>query len=241
MRSRKLWSVLVFGAALAPGWAGASALALPPASVTATINSTKIDFSKMGSSLTDLQGVTTFTGSCSKPACMSWDFRWNFSAKADPYIDGNLMFTNTTSGTQTFDVTLAMPVSPGFSPGYESGKLSWTWTDNNDTTATLSSFAWYGQIDGADAFSLATFGGTCGGSSIGCSGTGGPLSGGPTLVPTGVSTSIGMRFHFDLSAGDSASFTSRFEVTPVPLPAPLVLFASGLLGLTGLAARRRRA
>ena len=44
---------------------------------------------------------------------------------------------------------------------------------------------------------------------------------------------------FELTAGDTAEFTTNFEVTPVPVPAAVWLFGSGLLGLIGVAKRKK--
>ena len=81
-------------------------------------------------------------------------------------------------------------------------------------------------------------------SSLSCGGTGcslalSPISDGPLLHPAGVSTDIGILLSFDLSAGDTVTFNTRFEVTPVPVPAAIWLFGSGLLGLVGVARRRK--
>jgi hypothetical protein len=58
------------------------------------------------------------------------------------------------------------------------------------------------------------------------------------IAPQSIDTSIGIAITFSLTAGDSASFTSNFEVVPVPVPAALWLFGSGLVGLVGIARRR---
>jgi hypothetical protein len=53
-----------------------------------------------------------------------------------------------------------------------------------------------------------------------------------------ITSTIGIRMEFDLTPGDSVSFTSRFEVQPVPVPAAVWLFGSGLLGLMGIARKK---
>jgi hypothetical protein len=54
----------------------------------------------------------------------------------------------------------------------------------------------------------------------------------------GVATQIGITLEFNLTPGDSAGLTSRFEIEPEPTTA--LLLASGLVGL-GVLGRRRRA
>lgn len=53
-------------------------------------------------------------------------------------------------------------------------------------------------------------------------------------------SSIQSEFKFTLTAGDSASGTSRFEVVPVPEPSGLMALAVGLVSVGGLVARKRR-
>jgi len=84
-------------------------------------------------------------------------------------------------------------------------------------------------------------------------------SGGPNLVLDGSGNFVGINFHallLDGSAFDSFSSTfainddafnevngtwtaSTFSMTPVPVPAAVWLFGSGLLGLVGLARRKK--
>jgi len=73
------------------------------ANVTVAGVSDLFDFSNMGSAVDLGGGTTSFTGSSSNT---SWDFGWDISANADPFITGNLNFTNTTSSDQTFNVVL---------------------------------------------------------------------------------------------------------------------------------------
>ena len=78
---------------------------------------------------------------------------------------------------------------------------------------------------------------TCGG--VGCSLSLSPVSDGPLSHPAGVSSDIGILLDFALSAGDTVTFNTRFDVTPVPVPAAVWLFGSGLLGLVGVARRKK--
>lgn len=173
-----------------------------------------------------------------------WNFNWDLTVSPDPFISGTLTVVNKSVNTTHFNILFTLPVGTGFAPAFKSGSMSGSFQDFNgnglgtNNTAGLSNVVWYGLIDGSNALSLSTFDVSCSGSSP-CSGTVGPVSDGPLLHSAGVSSTIGMQLSFDLTAGDKATFTNLFEVTPVPIPAAVWLFGSGLIGLGGLARRRR--
>jgi hypothetical protein len=167
-----------------------------------------------------------------------WDFTWNITVDPDPLISATFGITNNTGITKHFDLLFTLPVgSPFGTPAEKSGSLGATFQDlNNSGSATLSNISWAGKIDGIDAMSLFSGDFSCGGA--GCISNIFPVSDGP-LSSTGVSTNIGIHLAFDLTAGDKASFTTSFEVVPVPIPAAFWLFGSGLLGLGAFARRRQ--
>ncbi|MGD8630785.1 MAG: VPLPA-CTERM sorting domain-containing protein [Gammaproteobacteria bacterium] len=167
-----------------------------------------------------------------------WDYEWDIDADADPFIGAMLTFTNLTSSTKTFNVTLNAPVSPAFSPALKSGSFSYSFDDTDGSgSAGVTGISWDGLIDGSSAMSLTSGDSTCSGT--GCSLAFGPISDGPLLHPAGVTTDIGILLSFDLTAGDTVTFNTLFEVNPVPVPAAVWLFGSGLLGLVGVARRRK--
>ncbi len=166
-----------------------------------------------------------------------WNYNWSIMADADPFIDSTFTITNLTGGTQTFNVSFGLPVSPGFSPANKSGLLGFDFSDTNgDGSASVTLNSWDGLIDSISAMSLFAVAIPCSG--INCTGSVAPVTDGPLLHAAGVSTDIGNNLSFDLSAGDSITVHTRFEVTPVPIPAAAWLFGSAL-GLLGWIKRKR--
>ncbi len=177
-----------------------------------------------------------------------WDLQWDLTVNQDPFIAGTLTVTNLASVVRNFNLVLALPVTPAFSPSLFGGSLTATLLDlNGDLSASLSPIApggaiFRGTIDSSPVLSLFAIGLNCFGSSPGCTASGTDSNGlpGPTLPGPGVFSAIGTLLSFSLSPGDSVSFATNFTVEPpaaVPLPASLPLLA---LGLGALAARRRR-
>jgi len=167
-----------------------------------------------------------------------WDYSWNLMSDPDPFISGNFTVTNTSSMMQTFDITFGLPISPSFTSGYMTGSLSGSYVDaNNDGSAMLSLNSWEGLIDGASQMSLLSLAGPCMGA--GCSVSFGEVTDGPILYTGGANNTIGIHMNFGLSAGDSVTFDTLFDVTPVPVPAAVWLFGSGLIGLAGIARRKK--
>ena len=140
---------------------------------------------------------------------------------------------------QTFDITFGLPISPSFTDGYMTGSLSGSFFDaNNDGSATLNLNTWEGLIDGTSEMSLFGFAGPCFG--VGCSVSIAEVTQGPTLYTGDVNSTIGIHMNFAISAGDSVTFDTIFDVTPVPVPAAVWLFGSGLVGLVGFARRKQK-
>ena len=159
---------------------------------------------------------------------------------SDPFVSNNFTITNTTGSTQTYSVSASIGVTPAIPNGLMRGSIGYTLTNQVGSSATLSTSGtsiYTATIDGNVA---STLWGTGTSFTTGSSTGGGIDFGYPTRLPAPESTdsTIGIIIQFSLSAGDSVAFTSNFDVTPVPVPAALWLFGSGLLGLAGVARRK---
>ena len=135
---------------------------------------------------------------------------WDALIDPDPFINGTFSITNTASSTQTFTVNFTLDSSVQFAQSLMNGAFAGTLNDaNGDGSASI------GRVAGSAGFYSAFIDGN--------------------LVRSLGSSAIGMQFRFTLSAGDSVSFSSLFNVVDVPAPG-----AMALLGAAGLVSSRRR-
>ena len=165
---------------------------------------------------------------------------WDALIDPDPFINGTFSITNTANSTQTFTVNFTLDSSVQFAQSLMNGAFSGTLTDaNGDGSASI------GRTSGSAGFYSAFIDGnlvrSLGSSAYGYSGAAfgsaqvGPESFAPVVGPA-LNTTIGLQFRFTLSAGDSVSFSSLFNVVDVPAPGALALLgAAGCIG-----SRRRR-
>ncbi len=183
----------------------------------------------------------------------TWEMGWNCvfseSGVAGPgsaFITANIVVTNNDIVNQNFSLLMTLPT--GFlGTVTERGSIVGTITDLTFDDATV--FAPVGariytpMLDGSDevpGFLMNDpFAESAGGPLF--SGTVGPADFGipvPVAASQDVDSTIGILLNFDLTAGDSASFTAIFEVL-IPAPAGLPILAA--LGLFGGRRRRRHA
>ena len=160
---------------------------------------------------------------------------------SDPVVTGVTGVTNLFSTTQQFTLIFTLPVAPIPGSTLTGGSFRGTVTDNDGNGATISTVAgsalYTAQLDGANWQSLyphniAIAAPAFGSQAITTQSFGSPI---PSLPGPGVASSIGIRLDFNLTAFDSASFTSNHVViAPEPQTAALVA-----IGLALIAMRRR--
>jgi hypothetical protein len=227
--------------------APALAVTLPTVSITdSNGNSWNPVSTNLGCGTAD---PTTGAFSCSgtRTSILSGDatgVSWNMSLDPDPTVSNTIALTNNTASTQTYIVTVTLPVSAISSPIVIGGSVSGSITDltgNGATVARPSGYAIYtALIDGSSVATLNPFTSFSVGSFLsgspppGSFGT--PIPSQLTFLP--VNSSIGIQLAFTLTPGDSASFTSVF-VAQAPEPGTVLLLLAAAGGV--MAARRRMA
>lgn len=166
---------------------------------------------------------------------------WSITADPDPSVTNIISVTNNTVATQTFVISVNLPVGITFGPpSLIRGSIQGGGTDNNFNGVTITNSGvtsiYDAQIDGSSVRTLMD--NPLSVSGVGSISLASQSFGIPVQESVAVATtsSIGLTLRFTLTAGDSASFTSVFDVQPVPEPGTALLFG---LGLAGLAARRR--
>lgn len=169
----------------------------------------------------------------------------------DPSVLAITSVTNFSASVQTFVVMVTLPIAPAFGPpSLIQGSISGSLTDTSSATgqgvvgdasvsAAPGDSIYSALIDGIIARTLlddpagaSIIGVPNGSTSTGLSADFGiPLR---ELFAGATTTDIAITLRFRLSPGDSASFTSVFDVVPEPATGGLVAF-----GLVALALRRR--
>jgi len=182
-----------------------------------------------------LRNVYQQLGACDGRADVKVDL---LQFNPDPFVLNNILITNTTASTQTYTISVNLPTTFA-APNNISGTITTSVINGNaDASATIASVPgqpiYKALIDFVsvhtlqnDPFSLSTANSTAASANFG------PLA---SAVP--VTNNIGIQLNFTLTAGDTASILSRFDVTPVPEPTSAA--CAGMMLLIGGAVTRRR-
>jgi hypothetical protein len=163
--------------------------------------------------------------------------QWDALIDPDPFINGTFSITNTANSTQTFTVNFTLDSTVQFAQSLMNGAFAGTLNDaNGDGSASIGRVAgsagfYSALIDGNLVRSLGSSAYSYSGAAFGSSQVG-PESFDPVVGPA-LNATIGLQFRFTLSAGDSVSFSSLFNVVPAP-------GAIALLGAAGCIGSRRR-
>jgi hypothetical protein len=164
---------------------------------------------------------------------------WQFALDPDPSVIELFAIQNNTAADQTYIFSALLPVPAQGPQLVLSGSVGGSVTDVNGDGATLTDNGnpiYTSILDGAfvqtlldppQSYTTGAFG----------SEVVGPASFGPIPFGGPVNNFIGVTIQFTLSAGDIASFTSVFNVEPIPEPGTLLLLGSGLVGLIGFSRR----
>lgn len=186
------------------------------------------------------------TGKGSEQACQgssateSYNLtNYSFSFDPDPNVVLFFAIQNTLVTEQTFTMTAVVPVTP-VGPGLIiNGSIAGSVTDANQNGATLADATgaplYAAIIDGAPLRTLLDAPQSF---TTDSSATIGPAAFGPEVFAGSAATFIALQIQFTLSPGDVASFTSVFNVVPVPEPGTMMLLASGIAGIAAWGRRR---
>jgi len=249
-----------FGAALAVGAfvtsASAGVIGADP-TLTVTAGGGEWEWGLNGAPNENEDGSWNYDGSRTENAgAGTWTLDWNINASRSEtdstaraaqtaFVFNNLVLTNNTGMTQTVTITTMVPVAPAILPSsLMGGSASGTLTTNNDggtmSNVNNSEAMYRALIDGAfvggiadlhnfdSSISVVGFGSN----STGFEDFGTPI---PSANGPAVNNSIGITLQFDLTDGDSVSWTSNFVVNVVPTPG-----AAAVFGMAGVFAARRR-
>ncbi|MSR69686.1 MAG: hypothetical protein EXS17_04995 [Phycisphaerales bacterium] len=222
---------------------GAHATLIPPTfgfslhSAGSTINGSAGDF---GSTTNVSPTEWFFQGSCS--AMTGTSMNWAYLVDPDPFITGSLSITNESLIERSYIVDFSLGITPPMSGSLVSGQVSGSLTDSNGSggallTSTAGGAVYTALADDVFVRSLMSNASHAVSNQYGTTSFSGGSFGQPTAIAgPAINNTIGIRYAFTLSAGDSVSFSSIF-VANVPAPGVMALgFFAGAFTRSG---RRR--
>lgn len=169
----------------------------------------------------------------------------NFNLDTDPIVNAVIAVQNLAFVTQQFTLIVTLPVAPVGPSSLTGGSLAGGVTDYNGDGATLSTVsgsAFYtALIDGVLHQALFPHSvvlpqpNAYEGADLVPASFGNPI---PSQPGPAVAKSIGIKYDFNLTAQDGASFTSVFVVEPIPEPSTALLLGVGLAALARASRRR---
>jgi len=242
----------VLAAGLMSSRAGAAPLSAPPV-VTVSVTSGYDYYAFEGAATTLPDGSLTVQDHPKRDN--DFDCDWKFTINPDPSISGTFKLTNLATSTQSFVMSITLPVAALIAPTQMGGSVGTiTLLDSNglgfvtqDGSATLETNGgvplYQAQIDGntvtplVGALSLPACCGNGASASFGQVAFGTPI---PSATGPAVNSSIGIHVELTLTAGDHAEIPVLFRVEgQTPEPASLSLL--GFAGAALVALRRRLA
>ncbi|MBI1194977.1 MAG: hypothetical protein GC138_03930 [Gammaproteobacteria bacterium] len=214
----------LLGLAVSP-IASASMIGLPAFELTLSDSGFSTDTligSDLGLSATG-EGMYTSTGTYTSVSGDN-EYSWDLLIDPDPTIGGTFGITNLLGTAKVYNLAFTLPVGTAFSQAMVNGHFSGSVMDNDASgSAALDDITWSGLIDGITVMNSGPAGIGC--HTAGCS-TAQPITYlGPMTYLPGVSSNIATNISFTLSAGDRVTFRTYFDVSPIPEPGTLALFA----------------
>ena len=170
---------------------------------------------------------------------------WDSTYDPDPFVTNNFVVQNNSAVTQSYFVSVVAPVNPAFGVNsiVQSNIILTINDDDNAGGATVAAATgtsvYEAFLNGGSALTFLSdpFSNSCA-SPFDCTFNGTSAAAVAIQgIPATLANSIGITIRFQLSAGDSATVQSRFEV--VPEPGTAMLFGLGIA--SALACRRRAA